>query len=313
MGSTVKGYLCGIIAAVCYGTNPLGVLLLYREGINSNSAVFYRYILAMLILGGMMLVQRKSFAINRKELGIVIMLGLLFSASSLTLFLSFNYMDAGIASTMLFVYPVLVAVLMIIFFNERPSVVTALSICMALCGILLLYHGENGTTLSFAGVILVLLSSLTYAIYIITVNKSSLRMSSVKLTFYITLTGTIAIVLFSLFTPDNSLQWLSRPSMWLYALILALFPTVISLVMMTIAIHEVGSTPAAIMGALEPVTAVIIGITIFSEAFTERLAIGIVMILAAVILIIIGKSFSMHTFANAIVQVGSKIKRWRWK
>jgi drug/metabolite transporter (DMT)-like permease len=313
MNSTVKGYLSGIIAAVCYGTNPLGVLLLYREGINSNSAVFYRYVLAMLILGGMMLIQHKPFGITRKELGIVIVLGILFSASSLTLFLSFNYMDAGVASTMLFVYPVLVAVLMIIFFHEKPSIVTGLSICLALGGIMLLYHGDNGATLSLMGVMMVMLSSLTYAVYIILVNKSSLRMSSIKLTFYITVIGTIAIGLFSIVMPGNHLQWLSSPSMWLYALILALLPTIISLVMMTIAIHEVGSTPAAIMGALEPVTAVIIGITIFGEAFTERLAIGIVMILSAVILIIIGKSFSMQSFTDAIVFVGNKIKRWRWK
>jgi len=182
MSNTFKGYLCGIIAAICYGTNPLGVLLLYRDGINSNSAVFYRYILAMLILFGMMVVQRKSFAVSKRELLIVSILGILFSASSLTLFISFQYMDAGIASTMLFVYPVMVAVLMIILFKERISIVTMLSIALAIGGIALLYHGGNGSTLSAVGVALVMVSSLTYAIYIITLNKSELRMSVIKLT-----------------------------------------------------------------------------------------------------------------------------------
>jgi drug/metabolite transporter (DMT)-like permease len=312
MSNTFKGYLCGIIAAICYGTNPLGVLLLYRDGINSNSAVFYRYILAMLILFGMMIVQRKSFAVSKRELLIVSILGILFSASSLTLFISFQYMDAGIASTMLFVYPVMVAVLMIILFKERISIVTMLSIALAIGGIAVLYHGGNGSTLSAVGVALVMVSSLTYAIYIITLNKSELRMSVIKLTFYITLVGTIAIGLFSLTSQSNHIQWLSRPEMWGYAMILALVPTVISLVMMTIAIKSVGSTPSAIMGALEPVTAVIIGITIFGEAFTERLAVGIVLILSAVMLIIISKAFNLHSFANAIVYVGHKVKKWRW-
>lgn len=310
---SIKGYACGIIAAVCYGTNPLGVLLLYRDGINTCSTVFYRYLLAMLMLGGMMAVQRKSFALTRREFLIVSVLGILFSASSLTLFLSFTYMDAGIASTLLFVYPVMVAILMILFFHERPSSVTVLSIILALSGILLLYHGDGGASLSITGVMLVMLSSLTYSVYIIMVNKTSLRLSSVKLTFYVTLIGTLALSIYSVTVPGNHLQWLCKPEMWFYALILALLPTVISLVMMTIAIHEVGSTPSAIMGALEPVTAVIIGITIFGEAFTQRLAVGIVMILSAVILIILGKKFSLHAFADTVQQASRKIKHWRWK
>lgn len=313
MKSTFKGYLCGIIAAVCYGTNPLGVLFLYKAGINSNSIVFYRYLLAVLILAGMMLVQRKDFRVTKKELAVISILGVLFAVSSLTLYLSFHYMDAGIASTLLFVYPVMVAVLMILFFKEKLSIVTLLSITLALFGIALLYKGDGNATLSLVGVLLVMMSSLTYAVYIIIVNKSSLLMSSVKLTFYVMVFGTITIVLNSLTSPDNHLQWLSTPQMWMFALLLALLPTVISLVTMVIAIHEVGSTPAAIMGALEPVTAVIIGITIFGEAFTSRLAIGIVLILTAVMLIIVGRNVSPHKLISAFAYLGHKIKLWRWK
>lgn len=116
--------------------------------------------------------------------------------------MSFHYMDAGIASTLLFVYPVMVAVIMAIFFRERISLVTVLSISLALCGIALLYRGEGGAVLNTAGVVLVMASSLSYALYIVVVNRASLNMSSVKLTFYVLLFGVAAIVLYSLCCPD---------------------------------------------------------------------------------------------------------------
>lgn len=102
-----RGILCGIIAAVCYGTNPLGVLPLYAEGLNACSVLSYRFIFATLMLGLLMTVQRKSLAVTTKELAILAPLGVLMSSSSITLYLSFHYMDAGIASTLLFVYPVM--------------------------------------------------------------------------------------------------------------------------------------------------------------------------------------------------------------
>ena len=183
MDAKFKGSIYGIIAAISYGTNPLGALSLYEAGINANSVLFYRFLLAAFFLGGLMFIQNKSFRVTRKELGILAGLGILFAASSLTLFLSFHYMDAGIASTILFVYPVIVTVIMAIFFKEKVSLITALSILLAIGGIGLLYKGNNGSVLNATGVLLVMLSSLSYALYIVAVNKSSLRMSSIKLTF----------------------------------------------------------------------------------------------------------------------------------
>ena len=178
MSEKSKGTLCGIVAAVSYGMNPLGALSLYRAGINTNSVLFYRYALAAVLLAALLLVQKTSLRITRREFSVLGLLGVMFAVSSLTLFMSFHYMDAGIASTLLFVYPV-----MVIFFRERISLVTVLSISLALCGIALLYRGEGGAVLNTAGVVLVMASSLSYALYIVVVNRASLNMSSVKLTF----------------------------------------------------------------------------------------------------------------------------------
>ena len=108
MSEKSKGTLCGIVAAVSYGMNPLGALSLYRAGINTNSVLFYRYALAAVLLAALLLVQKTSLRITRREFSVLGLLGVMFAVSSLTLFMSFHYMDAGIASTLLFVYPVMV-------------------------------------------------------------------------------------------------------------------------------------------------------------------------------------------------------------
>lgn len=313
MQSKLKGYLCGIGAAVCYGTNPLGALYLYEDGINANSVLFYRFALAVVILGMLMAARRKSLKVSRRELSLLCALGVVFSTSSITLYFSFCLMDAGIASTLLFVYPVMVAVIMALLFKERLPAVSVFAIMLALSGIAMLYHGDGGATLSTRGVMLVMFSSLSYAVYIVVVNKSPLRMSSMKLTFYVLFFGMLTVLTNSFITGLH-IQMLTTPRMWSCAFMLALLPTVFSLVLMTISVHETGSTPTAVMGALEPLTAVVIGVAVFGEQLTPRLAAGIVLILTAVIMIIAGKSLFQTRVFSVVSHLGHVIfKTWRWK
>lgn len=313
MQSKLKGYLCGIGAAVCYGTNPLGALYLYEDGINANSVLFYRFALAVVMLGMLMAARRKSLKVSRRELSLLCALGVVFSTSSITLYFSFCFMDAGIASTLLFVYPVMVAVIMALLFKERLQAVSVFAIMLALSGIAMLYHGDGGATLSTRGVMLVMFSSLSYAVYIVVVNKSPLRMSSMKLTFYVLFFGMLTVLTNSFITGLH-IQMLTTPRMWSCAFMLALLPTVFSLVLMTISVHETGSTPTAVMGALEPLTAVVIGVAVFGEQLTPRLAAGIVLILTAVIMIIAGKSLFQTRVFSVVSHLGHVIfKTWRWK
>ncbi len=306
-----KGIICGILAAVCYGTNPFGALPLYEEGVNTSSVLFYRFSMAVLMLAVMLLVERKSFRISGRELKTLCSLGLLFAASSITYYQSFRFMDAGIASTILFVYPVMVAVIMATCFKEKVMASTVIAIILALVGIGLLYRGDAGVSLSTLGVLLVMVSSLTYAVYIVVVNQSSIRMSSLKLTFYVLLICMLSLLVYSFTSPDLHLMLPPSPRAWFFACWLGLVPTVLSLVLMTVAVHEVGATPTAIMGALEPLTAVAIGVMVFGESFTLRLAVGIVLILSAVLLIVLGKNFHLRTIGHTITSIVKKT--WRWK
>ena len=287
MNAKAKGYILGSIAAASYGMNPLFALPLYKAGMDPDSVLFFRYLFAIPLLGIMIKARGRSFKMQRKETFPLIIMGLLVALSSLTLFLSYNYMAAGIASTLLFVYPIMVALIMAMVFKEKLALQTIVCMLLALGGIGLLYKSEDGSTLSLIGTLLVFASSLSYAIYIVGINQTSLKnVATLKVTFYVLLFGLslfVARLLYSgvLNTPD---QWY----LWANLLALAVFPTAISFLCTTGAIQYIGSTPTAILGALEPVTAIFFGIAVFGESLTVRESFGLVMIIVAVTFVIAG-------------------------
>lgn len=284
------GFINGTIAAASYGTNPLFALPLYARGLNVNSVLFYRYAIAVLIYAlWLKFVKKMSFKITKKELSPIFALGVLYSISSITLFSSFQFIEAGVACTILFIYPVIVALIMSIFFKEKLTKTVIGSIFLTSIGILLLYKGKNGISLNINGIILVLFSALSYALYMIGINtiKPIQKINRAKLTFYV-MTAGLTVYIYNILT-TTPLQTLSTPSMWVFAVGLALFPTIISLETITISIKLIGSTTTAILGALEPLTAIFFGIIFFHEQMTVRITSGVILILIGVFQIILNK------------------------
>ena len=296
LSEKTKGIACGILSAICYGMNPLGALNLYAENLSTTSVLFYRFGFAILILALIMGVKRISFRINKKELLILSSLGVLFAVSSLSLFMSFLYMPAGVASTLLFTHPIMVALIMALVFKERITSVVVFSIALAFGGVCLLYYSGEGIVLNTMGVILVLLSAFSYALYMIVVNKSSINLPTFKVTFYALIFCWICVSLFSFSDESFAIQSLTNFNQLFYVLLLSVVTTVMSLCLMNVAVRILGSTPTSIMGALEPLTAVIIGVCVFDEVFSLNLALGIVLILLSVMLIILQKKISKPRF-----------------
>ena len=295
MNTKAKGYIIGSIAAATYGLNPLFALPLYGAGLDPDSVLFFRYLFSLPILALMIKLRGRNFKLQRKEILPVSLMGFLFAISSLTLFQSYNHMAAGIASTLLFVYPIMVALIMAVCFKEKLTWTTALCIVLALSGIALLYRGEDGDTLSLIGVALVMISSLSYAIYIVSVNRPILKnIATLKLMFYGLAFGMLIFLVRLDFGQTLKLVPSDQWYLWGALIALAIFPTVISLGCTTLAIQYIGSTPAAILGALEPLTAVVIGVLVFGEPLTPRLLCGIVLIVAAVTLVVAGGNFTTY-------------------
>ena len=293
MNTKTTGYVLGVIAAATYGMNPLFALPLYEAGMNPDSVLFLRYLFAIPVLGIMIKARGRDFKLKRKEILPLMIMGLLVALSSLTLFQSYNYMEAGIASTLLFVYPIMVAVIMALFFKEKLTMQTILWILLALGGIGLLYKGEDGSTLSLTGILLVVVSALSYAIYIVSVNRPVLKdIATLKLTFYVLVFGVMLFFVRGDF--GASLHAVDTWDWWGNIIALAVFPTAVSFLCTTQAMQYIGSSPTAILGALEPLTAVFFGVTVFGESLTLRLICGIAMIISAVTLIIAGSNVTIY-------------------
>lgn len=285
MQSQHRGFLYGALAAICYGTNPLGALYLYKAGFTPGSVLFYRFAGASILSALFILLLRKNFRIPRENIPYIVFLGFLFAASALCLYLSFLFMDAGVASTLLFSYPIMVAIFMAIFFKEKLQKKTVVSILLAISGVTLLMRTSDGSVLSPAGIALVFFSSLAYAIYIIIAARMPKPIGALKMNMYIFAVCALCLLVYSLCAPGHSIHPVKNLCEFAWLFQLAFVPSLLSLIFMQKALRTIGSTPTAILGALEPVTAVCIGVGVFHETLSARLVAGIILILYSVTLL----------------------------
>lgn len=291
MNNKAKGYLLAAISSATYGMNPLFSLPLFADGMGVDSVLFFRYLFAVPMVAFMVKSRGRDFSLGKKEIWPMIMVAYFFVLSSITLFRSYHYMDSGIASTILFVYPVMVALIMATFFKEKIALQTWVCIALAVGGIGLLYKAPDGATLSLVGTLFVLGSALAYTLYIVAINKSVLKdVPTVKITFYVILIGFCVFAAMALFSGE--LHTPTKWYLWLDLVAFALFPTVISMYCATKAIVYIGSTATAILGALEPLTAVFFGITLFGETLGARDVAGLLLIIVSVTMVVAGGSIS---------------------
>lgn len=282
----IKGYTLAAMAAAAYGTNPAFAIPLYEQGMNPNSVLFFRYLFGIPLIALVMAARGVPFRLSREEIGPTAILGILMAFSSLALFESYKYINSGIASTLLFVYPVMVAVMMIFFFHEKMRMSVVLCLVIMSVGLILLMKPQGEITLSPFGCLLVMMSALTYALYIIFVNVSKVikAIPTSKLLFYVLACG--SAVYLAMIPLGNELTMPTKESGWLNLTALAVIPTLLSLTCTTKAIQLIGSTPTAILGALEPVSAVLLSVTVLGQSLTPRdIAGGILIIIATTIVI----------------------------
>lgn len=282
----MKGYGLAALAAAAYGTNPAFAVPLYGDGMNPASVLLFRYLMGIPVLSVIMIVRKLSFRLDLQQAIHTMILGVFMAISSLALFESYNYMNSGVASTLLFIYPVMVAVLMMFFFHEKFSVSTVLCLIVMALGLMFLMKPQSGTSISTFGFVLVILSALTYALYIVMVNVSAtVRMiPTTKLLFYVLGWGSLVYVAMMICGTRATVPGAGWG--WLNLFALAVIPTVISLACTTRAIQLIGSTPTAILGALEPVSAVVLSVFVLGQSLTGRDIIGGMLIIVATTIVI---------------------------
>lgn len=281
--NAIIGYPAGIITGITYGLNPLFGVPLMKNGAAIESILFFRYAIAVLFLGLFLLLSKQSFKISRKEAGVLLVLGLLYTSSSIFLFEAYNYIASGLATTIIFLYPVVVAIIMV-FLKVVPSWPVWLSIILTFAGVVIMTQSDSTHTINPIGVILSLGSALVYALFIVIINRSKTisNISNSLLTFYALTVGTIIFLGKIIISDIDITAGINHNMTWMNLVGLALLPTVVSTATLAIATRNIGATKASVLGVFEPITAILIGTIVFGEALTTNIIVGILLSIAAI-------------------------------
>lgn len=277
------GYPAGIITGITYGLNPLFAVPLMKNGAATESILFFRYVFAVLILGLFLTLGRQNFRISGKQPGILLALGLLYTSSSLFLFEAYEYIASGLATTLVFLYPVLVAIIMV-FLKVVPSWPVWLSIAATFGGVLVMTQGDGTQTINPTGVLLSIGSALVYALFIVIINRSKAiaSISNSLLTFYTLTVGAIVFLGKIILSDTPITAGITSLPDWFNLIGLALLPTIVSTATLALATRNIGATKASVLGVFEPITAIIVGTFVFGEPLTANIIIGISIAMIAV-------------------------------
>lgn len=282
------GYPAGIITGITYGLNPLFGMPLMSKGVSVDSILFFRYGIAVLILGAILLFDRQSFKISWRQAGVLLVLGLLYTSSSICLFEAYKYIPSGLATTLIFLYPVLVALIMV-FLRVVPSWQVWLAIVATFVGVIIMTQGDSSQEINPIGVLLSLGSALVYALFIVIINRSKTisTISNSLLTFYALMVGAVVFLTRISLSGREVMAGIDTSLDWLNIVGLAILPTIVSTATLAVATRRIGATKASVLGVFEPITAILVGTLVFGEALTNNIIIGILIAIVAVTFMII--------------------------
>lgn len=309
---SIRGLIMAILSSATFGLIPLFSIPLMENGnaelqLNLDNVCFYRFLFSAMLMGVIVFVSfaRKSkgdfsfrkvaadaFSLTPKQLGLMMLISVFYASTSIFLTASYTVgeIPSGIATTMHFLYPVFVTAMMILFFGEKFTILKAVSVALAFGGVFFLSGASfnEGISLNPLGLLFVLVTIFTYGSYIIGVNnlKAIASMNGMKLTFYV-LAFSCLLFCGNIVVKGGSFQPLVTFHQWWNILALAFIPTLISDLTLVYAIQIIGSTTTAILGCMEPLTAVLVGISVFGEKLSTNQGIGMILVFIAVYLVIL--------------------------
>ena len=285
--NAIIGYPAGIITGITYGLNPLFAIPLMAQGAAIESILFFRYAIAVLVLGCYLLIRRGFVKLSMQQVGVLFALGVLYTMSSLLLFESYQYIASGLATTLVFLYPVIVALIMV-FLGVVPSWPVWLAIAATFGGVIMMTQGEAGHTIDPLGVILSIGSAISYSLFIVIINRNRkiADISNTLLTFVTLCVGAIIFPVKMLLSDVTMMNGIEGVGSWFNLLGLAILPTIVSTATLALATRNIGATKASVLGVFEPITAMLVGTLMFGEPLTMSIIVGISIAIVAVTLMI---------------------------
>ncbi len=273
-----KGVIRVVIASVMYGMLPIFSKWILLEGVNSTSAVFYRMAASMLVSLVFILVSGTSLSARGDQIFQMAFFGIVgFGLCSAFLNVAYDHIPVGLASMLLFAYPLYVNIIMVVVFREKLSAAKILSCLLALAGLALV---SDFSTLSATGIICRILSGIAYGVYIVSNKKGSfVDLPGIVKIFYVTLAASVfyggrAVVSGRFMLPTG-------PKALFFILCLALFATVLPQYLLNYGIKELGASTASVINMLEPVMNLVMGALFFREVISSKGKIGCLMVILA--------------------------------
>ena len=285
-----NGVFYASISSASFGFSPLFSLGLLSAGLSSFDVLSYRWFIAGLVLMIYAACKKKSLRLNSfDEAWKIILISALRSITAITLLIGFANISSGIASTINFMYPVIVSVCMMVFFGEKRSFVDIIAILVSIFGVYLLASGdsivvEGGNTR--LGLICSLISAFSFAAYYIVMKRVKAdKIEVVKFTTWVMMLSAVYFIACA-FIFDGKLTIVTDGRSWLNILGLGLWATMVSNITGVKAVRRIGPTQTSILGALQPVTAVILGVLFLGEHLYLRSCVGILLILISVSIVV---------------------------
>lgn len=277
------GYPAGVVTGVTYGLNPLFAIPLMAMGAALSSILFFRYAIAVTLLGLYLAVTGHSFRVTWRQGLVLLVLGLLYTASSLTLFSAYKYVPSGLATTLVFLSPVIVALIMAAL-GKVPSWPVWLAITVSFVGVMIMTGVGSDTVFNPTGIALAIASAFVYSLFIIIINRSKViaGISNSVLTFYTLVVGSIVFMAWGVRSHVPLTGGLEGWSAWLNLVGLAILPTIVSTATLAVATRNIGATKASVLGVFEPITAIVVGNMVLGEPLTLSVVTGITLSIVAV-------------------------------
>jgi drug/metabolite transporter (DMT)-like permease len=280
----IKGILYIILSASAFGMMPILAKLSYRGGANTYTALFFRFFFAAFMVLYYLKSKGISLKLEKKQLKLILIIGVFgFTVTSISLFMSYNYISIGMATMIFYTYPTIVTFLSYVFYREIMYPRKIISLIISLIGIYILID-KGSVSFNLKGIVLAGLAALLYSLYVMgTSHKETKLINSYVLTFYISCASAFVMFILAMATSNFSMDISFYGLVSL--LLLAFISTVVALMAFLEGVRIIGPSKSAIFSTLEPIVALILGVLILGETISVRIVVGSIMIVMSIIIL----------------------------
>lgn len=282
------GILCVFTGTFCFASKGILIKLAYQYGITATPLLTLRMLFALPFYAAtaLWLHKQQLTPLNKGDGWKIAGLGLLsYYASSLLDFMGLQYISAGLERLILYVYPTLVLLMLAYWKKEKITRNTQAALAIAYSGMLLVFIQDLRLTsdwnLTLLGASLVMLSTITFALFVVLAGDMISKVGASRFTSYAMLSACAGVLLHGVSIGDPA-DLKQSNAVYLLAFLLAFFCTVIPSFLMNKGISLIGSGKTAVLGSIGPVITLFLGALVLHEQITLVQLLGAVLVIGGV-------------------------------